>query len=379
MPTSRGFNSFYGFYHTSIDYYTKKSGDFLDLHDNDHLVTDKDELSDGVHSAHLFQRKAEKAIKDHVTSNHSSKPLFLYYSLQLVHSPYQAPMRYIERCAEPSATSATTEDYTYCAMNLMLDEVVANLTCTLDTFGMLNNTVLIMTSDNGGAREITGSSVPFRGHKYDLNRGGISANAFITSSLIPPERRGAHYSGQMHVTDWLPTIMSIATNGQWSAGYTGNEIDGVNMWDAILTDATSPRTEIVHYVDSSGRGSIQIDMKKLDTFGDPAPYDEVSDYFVSDLAPGNLAYICETPYWGDKEAEQGSTSQKQLDSHTDDDELLITEAIATNKLIIVVCEPGFWLNSWKECVECPAGTFSADHGSTCLLSPPGALHLLTNI
>ena len=35
------------------------------------------------------------------------------------------------------------------------------------------------------------------------------------------------------------------------------------MWSAIIDDSDSPRSEIVHYVDSFGNTSIQIDMKKL--------------------------------------------------------------------------------------------------------------------
>ena len=38
-------------------------------------------------------------------------------------------------------------------------------------------------------------------------------------SIIPSALQGSTYDGLMHVTDWLPTLMSIATNGQWGGSY----------------------------------------------------------------------------------------------------------------------------------------------------------------
>ena len=45
-----------------------------------------------------------------------------------------------------------------------------------------------------------------------------------------------------------------------TGSYSGAEIDGVDMWDAILNDEVSPRVEIVHYVNRDGYGSIQVNM-----------------------------------------------------------------------------------------------------------------------
>ena len=53
-----------------------------------------------------------------------------------------------------------------------------------------------------------------------------------------------------YVVDWLPTIMHLATGGTWSSGYTGIEIDGMDVWNALMTmNADLARTEIVYYVD----------------------------------------------------------------------------------------------------------------------------------
>ena len=290
-----------------IDYYTKQYNGYLDLHNGIDLVTDVSDLSESYHSALLFNKKVEDVIIEYAT-NGTTKPLFLYYASQLVHGPYEAPSGYIERCVDANSTTASVDDYTYCAMNVMLDESIANLTCLLDTYDMLNNTVFIIASDNGGADSISGNSVPFRGHKYDLYRGGLSVNAFITSPLIPEDRRGTVYSGQMHVSDWLPTIMSLVTNGEWTGGYTGNTIDGKDMWNAILSDTTSPHKEIIHSVDTDGAGSIQINMFKLDIDEKLTDYDNVTDYFPVDLAPLNARNKCSDPYIVTSDDDDYSTS-----------------------------------------------------------------------
>lgn len=203
LPTYRGFDSFYGYYNGFMDYYSKAYSDYLDLHDGASLVTDTTELSTDLHSALLFQSKAEAVINDHA-AEYPDTPLFLYYSMQLMHFPYEAPSEYTGRCSGDFNADRYSDYEQYCGMSLMLDEAIANLTCTLSNNDMLDNTVLIIASDNGGEESIPGDSEPFRGHKYDFSRGGVGATAFITSRMIPDEARGTVYTGQMHVTGSFP-------------------------------------------------------------------------------------------------------------------------------------------------------------------------------
>eukprot|EP01035_Chromulina_nebulosa_P018932 gene18932-24739_t len=270
LPSYRGFDYTYGYYNGYIDYYTKSFGGYLDLHENGEVVTETSEVSSDLHSAYLFQAKAEAVISNHA-ENYPDDPMFLYYALQLTHFPYEPPAIYKERCS-----SRDTTNRLFCGLTVMLDEVVANLTCALKLNDMSDNTVIIFASDNGGADEIVGNSVPFRGHKFSQNRGGISAHAFIHSALIPDSSKGTVYDGLMHVTDWLPTIMNLATEGEWSGSYSGNDIDGVDMWDAIINNEDSPKVEIVHYLYGE-TASISYNNLKYDVGLDLKDYDSV-DY-----------------------------------------------------------------------------------------------------
>ena len=57
--------------------------------------------------------------------------------------------------------------------------------------------------------------------------------------------------------------MGLATGGEWSGGYTGNKIDGIDMWSTIASGAASPRREIIHFADIYGNYSYQYDDMKL--------------------------------------------------------------------------------------------------------------------
>jgi arylsulfatase A-like enzyme len=50
----------------------------------------------------------------------------------------------------------------------------------------------------------------------------------------------------MHVTDWLPTLLSVA--GGNLTGLVG-KIDGVDQWNSISNNKTSPRKQVLLDID----------------------------------------------------------------------------------------------------------------------------------
>ena len=50
----------------------------------------------------------------------------------------------------------------------------------------------------------------------------------------------------MHATDWLPTLVSIASEGKFS---NYSSLDGMNLWDALQNEKPSPRTEVLINID----------------------------------------------------------------------------------------------------------------------------------
>lgn len=89
LPTNRGFDYFYGYLSGFQDYWTKKVSSFdnyVDLTENVNLVTNEDDLSSDYHTGFLYQTKVEDILLEHSTS-YPDTPMFLFYSLQLIHSP----------------------------------------------------------------------------------------------------------------------------------------------------------------------------------------------------------------------------------------------------------------------------------------------------
>ena len=282
-PLYRGFDKFYGYYSGYIDYYNKTYGGFLDLQDGDTLETDATYLDSDYHSAYIFNEKVQTMIADHA-ENHPSTPMFLYYALQLVHFPREAPDNYVERCSSSYSDDAAI----YCAQNLMLDEAIANLTCALKSHGLYNNTILVVAGDNGGEGIVNGTSYPFRGNKYDKYNGGVRSNAFVHSPLIDATLRGKTYEGKMHVTDWLPTLMGLATDNAWT---NTTEIDGYDQWSAIVYAEASPRNEIIHYVYDTEHYTIELDGIKMIEESYKSVV-EPSEIFATDLCPENARTLC---------------------------------------------------------------------------------------
>ncbi|KAM7304210.1 arylsulfatase B-like [Ixodes scapularis] len=109
----------------------------------------------------------------------------------------------------------------YAGMVSALDESVGAVVEALGKRGMLNDTVLVFSSDNGADTNSENanyaSSWPFKGQKMTPWEGGVHVPGIIWSPLFSG-MRGIDYTHIFHVSDWLPTLYQLA--GEW---YVGNK------------------------------------------------------------------------------------------------------------------------------------------------------------
>ena len=133
------------------------------------------------------------------------------------------------------------------AMITAVDEAVGKIIEKLQDIGSYNNTVIIFLSDNGSPMPGSGANQPFRGMRGTLEEGGVRVPAFISSPLLAPDTRGSRVKEMVHVTDILPTLLSLASEDV--GGVEEMETDGFNIWDAIQQRKPFERDTVVINLD----------------------------------------------------------------------------------------------------------------------------------
>jgi len=171
LPTRRGFDTFYGFYLGEEDHYVHNrephKGDKTpgyDFRNQD----DVDYSANGTYSSILFGERAVKVIEDHA-QNHANDPLFMYLPFQNVHTPSQVPIEYEE--LYPNIKDKKRRVLS--GMVSAMDDSVGLLVDSLKKADMVDNTIIVFTSDNGAPYGNGGSNYPLRGTKGTLCEGGI--------------------------------------------------------------------------------------------------------------------------------------------------------------------------------------------------------------
>ncbi|XP_070150541.1 arylsulfatase B [Polyergus mexicanus] len=243
-PTYRGFDTHTGYWTGHHDYYdhTAVENPYWGLD----MRRDMEPAWDlhGEYSTDIFTKEAVKLIDNH----NSSRPMFLYLAHAAVHSgnpynPLPAP-------DEEVAKLKNIFDYNrrrFAAMLSKLDQSVGQVVEALHKNGMLQDSVIVFSSDNGGPAAgfnlNAASNWPLRGVKNTLWEGGVRGTGLIWSPRLV---RSGRVSRQMiHITDWLPTLITAAGGNALNL----TSIDGMNLWNALSEDTESPRANILHNID----------------------------------------------------------------------------------------------------------------------------------
>ena len=303
LPTSRGFDSHFGYYTTAIDYFQHTWWDVnnipppswtLDLHNSSGNSTECVPEHNGTYSIELFGAEAVRIIDAHNTED----PLFLYLPFQSVHQPNQVPNAYRRYFSQVETLDRQILLSIMSALDATIYKVYNALLGKGNAFWQ--NTLIVFTSDNGGwpIPGSTGSNYPLRGGKYTLFEGGIRVPAFVFSPLITNPRRVER--NLIHVTDWYPTLLMLA--GARDSEY--NSLDGFNQWrllsEGVHGGNTAQRVEILHNIEVSERGVVTSAFRygswkiltgkwaKCTIYSDPhycswIPPPSIAEYYYSDL------------------------------------------------------------------------------------------------
>lgn len=228
-PDKQGFDYFYGYMgqgaaHTYYPEFLYENNDKVDLK--------------GEYSHYAVMRKGLEFV-----DKNSEKPFFIYFAVTPPHADLDIPdlgeyenefdeVPYINNKGKGYKTQLKPRA-AYAAMVSEVDKNVGEIVALLQEKGILENTIIVFSSDNG-VHDVGGhdpayfdSNGPFRGNKRDLYEGGIRAPFILSWSKHTPQQR---YS--FHVStfwDFLPTVCDII-GSKIPAGINGisylNEIKG---------------------------------------------------------------------------------------------------------------------------------------------------------
>ena len=230
-PTERGFDTFFGYYTGAEEYFNHSRANGYDFRSN-HTINRE---AKGQYSTDLFTDHSVNIIENHM-KNEIPSPLFLYIPFQAVHAPLEAPR---SEYLNLNKTGNIPRDI-YRAMLARLDKGVDKIVQTLKKSGMWNNTLLVFSTDNGGAVHEAGSNYPLRGTKGTLFEGGTHGVGFVAGGHL--KRRGVVHKGLFHITDWYPTLLSAATIGNIRI----DNVDGIDQLNALQHDYEANRQTMVY-------------------------------------------------------------------------------------------------------------------------------------
>lgn len=120
-----------------------------------------------------------------------------------------------------------------------VDESVKNITATYQSLGLLDDTVIILTGDNGGQPLTGGNVYPLRGNKATTFEGGLRSIAFISGAGLCEAVKGTISHEIMHVTDWLPTLVAGVAGVDLSNNATGRDCPSCTREIPVLDGANA--------------------------------------------------------------------------------------------------------------------------------------------
>lgn len=236
LPTSRGFDFFYGHLNGAIDYLTHERDGGIDWQRDGVTVRE-----DG-YSTDLLAAGADRWI----AQRDKQRPFFLYLPWNAPHTPLQAPEDLLERYANVKDPKRRK----YLAMVEAMDRGIGRVLKRLETDGISSNTLVLFLSDNGGPRGAGADNGQLRMGKQTVFEGGIRVPGIVrwVGTLQP-----GNCSQILTVWDVLPTLSAACG----ITCRTNQPLDGENWWPVISQGKAAVARENLFFCVHPERGPRQ--------------------------------------------------------------------------------------------------------------------------
>ena len=227
LPTNQGFDYFYGSHHvndmTPFYHAKEENGEY-------EIVHGTDELKDQKNATKWIYEEINSWITDKVKN--SDEPFFAYYATPWPHAPVFVGDEFKGKTGMGTYVDCVTE----------FDYYLGKLFDTLEDLDVMDDTIIVFTSDNGPALE--GSVKDLRGGKYLAYDGGQKVPFLIrwenNDGLF---KAGSTYDEAATLVDLFPTLIDmcdITVDGKENVLPFDRTIDGVSMMPILKND------EIIH-------------------------------------------------------------------------------------------------------------------------------------
>ena len=266
-PNSRGFDEFFGFVGGGHQYYPSIT-DKVEPKVNDYQYFLERNGADikspeGAYLTDLMSDEAVSYISKQASSNNS---FFLYLAYNAPHSPLQGKTEDLKQLYpdhEPSnpANGVNYTDYegrqNLVAMMYAVDRGVEQIVKALhdpDSDGdmadsIMNNTLIVFLSDNGGKIDQSGNNAPLQEDKGSTMEGGIRVPMFMHWPGEVPS--GEIFDHPVLALDLYPTFAGLA-------GATipaDKELDGRDIWSDLQAGKDPHPTDRMHWLRHHGVGN----------------------------------------------------------------------------------------------------------------------------
>lgn len=197
-------------------------------------------LKEGPDGEFLTDREAAEAVK-FIEANRA-KPFFIYLPHYAVHTPIQSKKEVADRYAAKleKAPGLAQRNASYAALVESVDDAVGTIRAALKRNGLAEDTIIVMTGDNGGLLPIT-DNAPLRAGKGSAYEGGVRVPFIVTwPGKIAPK---VVTETPAITVDIYPTVLELA-----GVSRKDSLVDGVSL-APLLTKGVKPDRDTVfwHY------------------------------------------------------------------------------------------------------------------------------------
>lgn len=198
LPNDRGFSYFKGFVGDMMDdYYTHERGGVNWMRENSQVIKPQG------HATDLFTDWTLNYLEKQKDQN---KPFFLFLAYNAPHDPVQPPQEWLKK-VQLREQKATMKRQNMIALIEHLDNNVGRILNYLKISHLDENTIIVFTSDNGGALQYGASNFPFSGGKGDMLEGGIRVPCLVT---LPNQLPKSVSDTPLLLMDFSPTLITLA-------------------------------------------------------------------------------------------------------------------------------------------------------------------------